>query len=156
VLRSECQAIIYRVATAYGLSPRLRLDLLINDFVHLALHERVLRIYEGHYRRSFIHVQDVARAFRLALERAEGMAGQVFNVGDEGQNLTKLEVCQVIARVVPDVRIEESVEGRDADQRDYAVSYARIREQGFETKVTLEEGIRELVSALRWIARNER
>jgi nucleoside-diphosphate-sugar epimerase len=156
IIRTDCRAVVYRIATAYGLSPRMRLDLLINDFVHRALHERRLRVYEGHYRRSFIHVEDVARAMVLALENAPRMDGGVFNVGDEDQNFTKLEVCQNIARLVQGVQIETCPEGRDADQRDYTVSYARIRNEGFRTQVSLEDGIRELCSALRWIDRNER
>jgi nucleoside-diphosphate-sugar epimerase len=156
VVRSECNATVYRIATAYGLSPRLRLDLLVNDFVYLALHDRRLRVYEGQYRRSFIHVHDVARAIVLALDKTPEMAGRVFNVGDEVQNLTKLEVCQVIAEILGDVAIETCADGKDADQRDYAVSYARIHSQGFRASISLEAGICELAAALRWIDPDER
>jgi len=155
IVQAQCRSVVYRIATAYGLSPRLRLDLLINDFVHRALHDRHLRVYEGQYRRSFIHVDDIARSIVLALESAHGMDGKVFNVGDEGQNFTKLDVCQIIARLVPDIRIETCTEGRDADQRDYAVSYARIRDEGFQTEIPLEDGIRELCAALQWMDRSE-
>lgn len=156
IVQSQCNAAVYRIATAYGLSPKLRLDLLINDFVCRALHERELRVYEGHYRRSFIHVYDIARSIVLALDSPRQlMMGQVYNVGDERQNFTKLEVCEVISQLVPDVRIEPCDDGKDADQRDYAVSYARIRGEGFETQISLEDGIRELCAALRWTDRNE-
>jgi nucleoside-diphosphate-sugar epimerase len=155
IVRDQCAAIVYRIATAYGIAPRLRLDLLINDFVHVALHERRLRVYEGHYRRSFIHVHDVARAVLLALNDATQMVGQVFNVGDERQNLSKLDVCEIIARLVGGVEIEICADGKDADQRDYAVRYARIRSRGFQARVGLEDGIRELCSALRWVGRDE-
>jgi nucleoside-diphosphate-sugar epimerase len=155
IVRAGCAAVVYRIATAYGLSPRLRLDLLINDFVHVALHQRRLRVYEGHYRRSFIHVWDVARAILLALDNPTRMIGGVFNVGDERQNLSKLEVCEIIARLVPDARIETCAEGQDADRRNYAVSYCRIQSCGFQTKVSLEDGIRELCSALKWVERDE-
>jgi nucleoside-diphosphate-sugar epimerase len=155
IVQAKCRAVVYRVATAYGLSPRLRLDLLINDFVYRALHEHQLRVYEGHYRRSFIHVHDIARSIVLALDNASQTVGRVFNVGDERQNFTKLEICEAIARLVPGVRIEPCDDGKDADQRDYAVSYARIRSEGFETQISLDDGIRELCSALRWIERSE-
>lgn len=155
IVRNECAAVVYRIATAYGISPRLRLDLLINDFVHIALHHRRLRVYEGHYRRSFVHVQDVARAILLALENAPGMIGGVFNVGDERQNLSKLQVCEIIARIVPEVEIEICEDGKDADQRNYAVSYSRLKSRGFQTHVSIADGIRELCSALKWIERSE-
>lgn len=156
IVQSQCSAAVYRIATAYGLSPRLRLDLLINDFVYRALHERQLRVYEGHYRRSFIHVYDIARAIVLALDHPSQTVGRVFNVGDERQNFTKLEICEAIARAIPGIHVEQCDDGKDADQRDYAVSYARIRDEGFETQIHLEDGIRELCAALRWIDRNER
>jgi len=154
ILAERCRAVVYRLATCYGLSPRMRLDLLVNDFVYRALHKRRLRVYEGHYRRSFLHVADAARAMVLGLERAREMAGRVFNVGDERQNVTKLELCRLVARVVPGVEIE-SCEGRDADQRDYRLSCRRIAQQGFRSSVKLEEGIRELARALRWVDRGE-
>lgn len=154
IVAERCRAVIYRLATCYGLSPRMRLNLLVNDFVYRALHERRLRVYEGHYRRSLLHVSDAARALVLGLERAQEMAGRVFNVGDERQNVTKLELCRMVARVVPGVEIE-SGEGRDADQRDYRLSCRRIAAQGFRPSVTLEEGIRELCRALRWVDRGQ-
>ena len=147
--------IVYRIATAYGLSPRLRLDLLINDFVYRALHEHRLAVYEGHARRSFLHVADIARAIGLALENPGAMLGRVFNVGDEDQNYTKLDVCRLIQRHVPGVQIEDCPDGRDADRRDYAVSYARIRAAGFRAEVPIDRGLAELAAALRWIDRPE-
>jgi len=117
IVQTQCRAVVYRIATAYGPSSRLRLDLLINDFVYRALHERQLRVYEGHYRRSFIHVYDIARAIVLALDNATQMAGRVFNVGDERQNYTKLEICEVIARAIPAIHVDQCDDGKDADQR---------------------------------------
>ncbi len=155
ILLDQCNAIVYRIATAYGVSPRMRLDLLINDFVHRALHERQLSIYQGHFRRSFIHVDDVARGFEFAIERFDDMAGQVWNLGDEGQNFSKMEIGKLIASYVPAVRIDECHEGEDADQRNYAVSYARVLAMGYRAQVPLKDGIARLVSALRWAERNE-
>jgi nucleoside-diphosphate-sugar epimerase len=151
VILHKCDAVVLRLATGYGISPRLRLDLLVNDFVYRALHDRRLTVYEGHFRRSFLHVRDIARAVLLALDGPQPMTGRVFNVGDEGQNCTKLELCRIIQQVVPGVEIDASASGRDADRRDYAVSYARIKALGFAAAVSLEEGVRELAGVLRWI-----
>lgn len=153
ILLGECTAIVFRLATVYGLSPRMRLDLLVNDFVYRALHEGRLSVYEGHARRSFLHVADAARAFLMAVSDSMSMAGQVFNVGDESQNFTKWELCQLIARTVPQVELIASEEGKDQDRRNYAVSYARIKALGYQTTVSLEEGIKELARALRWMER---
>jgi len=151
ILRDTSDAIVYRIATAYGLSPRLRLDLLVNNFVHRALHEHRIVLYQSTARRSFIHVQDVARAIVLALEQSRPMIGQVYNIGDENQNLTNIDLCRVIQRIIPDVEIDESSTAQDPDLRDYLVSYSRIRDRGFCPTIPLTEGIRELVGTLRWI-----
>jgi nucleoside-diphosphate-sugar epimerase len=151
VMLNQCDAVVLRLATGYGVSPRLRLDLLVNDFVYRALHQRRLAVYEGHFRRSFLHVRDIARAVLLALDNPKPMIGRVFNVGDEGQNCTKLELCRLIQRTIPGVEIETSPTGRDADRRDYTVGYERIRTLGFEATVSLEEGVRELAGVLRWM-----
>ena len=155
ILQEACDAIVYRIATMYGLSPRMRLDLLVNDFVHRALHEHRLTLYQGRARRSFIHVLDAARAIVLALERPELMVERVFNVGHESQNLTKLDVCRTIQQIVPGVEIDDSSTGQDTDRRDYLVNYARIRALGFNATVTLPDGVRELAGALRWIDRRD-
>lgn len=156
ILLDQCETVVYRIATAYGLSPRLRLDLLINDFVYRSLHERHLRVFEGHARRSFIHVADIARAILMGLEKSAQMSGHVYNVGNEGQNYTKLDICRLIAQIIPGVAIEEWADGKDLDQRNYTVSYARIRAMGFKTEISVEEGIRELCGPLQWIDHRER
>ncbi len=155
LLLDRCDAIVYRLATAFGVSPRLRLDLLINDFVYRAVHEHRLTVYEGQHRRTFLHVLDVARAILLAVDRAGELAGRVFNVGDERHNCTKLEMCRVIQQVVPGVAVEAAAAGEDPDRRDYTVSYARIRALGFESTISLAEGVRELARVVPWIARRE-
>jgi nucleoside-diphosphate-sugar epimerase len=151
ILRETCDAIVYRIATMYGLSPRMRLDLLINDFVYQTLHERRLTVYQGRARRTFLHVADAARAIVLALEQTERMRGRVFNVGDESQNLTKMDVCRTILQIIPGVEIDESSTGQDPDRRDYLVSYVRISALGFHSTITVPDGVRELAGALRWI-----
>ena len=137
--------IALRLATAYGLSPRLRLDLLVNSFVHALARGEPLEVYEPEARRALVHVLDAARAFLFFLERAPRLAGRLFNVGDESQNLSKRELAERIRRRFPAARVDYAAEGRDEDQRDYGVSFARIRGEGYRTRVSLEQGIDELV-----------
>lgn len=146
-LMEHCNTIAFRFATAFGVSPRLRLDLLVNDFVHKAVMERYLVIYESHFMRTFIHVSDIARSFLFAMEHADQMAGQVYNVGSEGMNYSKLEVCQKIRDQV-DYYLHCADVGEDQDKRNYVVSYRKIQALGYDTTVSLEEGIRELVAVM--------
>lgn len=152
---TRCNSVVYRLATAYGVSPRQRLDLLVNDFVYRAVHDRRLVVYEGHARRSFIHVFDIAWAICLAVDSHARLAGNVYNVGDVSQNFTKLQICEQIREQLPYVTIEADPAGRDKDQRDYAVSYSRIREEGFRANVSLSEGIRELAAVMPWIQKKD-
>jgi nucleoside-diphosphate-sugar epimerase len=146
-LMENCSAIAYRFATAFGLSPRPRLDLLVNDFVYQALKLRYLVVYESHFMRSFIHVFDIARSFLFAIENAGRMQGQVYNVGSESMNYSKADVCKKIKERV-DCYLHFADVGEDADKRNYTVSYEKIRKQGFNTAITLEQGIDELVRGL--------
>lgn len=146
-LMSHCNAIAYRFATAFGVSPRLRLDLLVNDFVHKAVTEQYLVIYESHFMRTFIHVHDIARSFLFALQNSDKMAGAVYNVGSDTMNYSKLEVCEMIRQQV-DYYLHCADVGEDVDKRNYIVSYDKINALGYETTITLEEGIRELVEAM--------
>ena len=139
-----------RFATGFGVSPRLRMDLLVNDFVHRAVVDKQLIVYERNFRRTFIHVRDMARSVLLALERIDEMAGQPFNVGNESLNLTKEQIALAVREIVP-YYLHFSDEGHDLDARDYEVSYERIRGLGFETQVTLEQGIRELIRVVQVI-----
>lgn len=155
IMRDQCDAIVCRLATAYGVSSRMRLDLLVNDFVYRAIHDRRLTVYEGDHRRSFIHVHDVARAILLMIDRFRETAGQSLNIGDESQNCTKLDLCRLIQRVVPNVTVEIATTGHDVDRRDYTVSYARAKALGFRAVILLEDGVRELARVLPWIDRPE-
>ncbi|MFE9098032.1 NAD-dependent epimerase/dehydratase family protein [Streptomyces sp. NPDC007264] len=143
--------VVYRYATAFGPSPRMRFDLLPNDFVRQAVREGGITVYEGGFRRTFIHVQDMARSIAFALGSWDTLADDVFNVGHESMNCTKAELAERIRRLVPfELRFEEV--GSDADRRDYGVSYEKIRSRGFTTRHTLDSGLAELVTATRLMA----
>jgi nucleoside-diphosphate-sugar epimerase len=142
--------IVLRFATAYGVSPRMRVDLLVNHFVRVLLAVGEIAVYEPHARRTFIHVADAARGLLLSLENAGRMTGEVYNAGSDEQNRTKGEVLGIIQARIPGSVVRADPSGADPDRRDYTVSYRKIREAGFHTTVSLEEGVDELVRALRW------
>ena len=143
-LLENCNTIAYRFATAFGISPRMRLDLLINDFVYAAVRVHHLVVYEANFMRSFVHVYDIARSILFAIENADRMQGEVYNVGSESMNYSKAQVCEMIRRKV-DFYLHFADIGEDADKRNYVVSYRKISSLGYRTTITLEEGIDELV-----------
>jgi len=138
----------FRFATAFGLSPRLRLDLMLNDFTYQALVQNYLLVYEKHFRRTFIHIQDMARAAVHALDKWDIMEGRVYNCGHESMNYTKEEIVKMLQEKV-NFYVHFAEVGTDADKRDYEVSYERIRKTGFETSIDIHRGITELVDGLR-------
>jgi nucleoside-diphosphate-sugar epimerase len=140
----------FRFATAFGLSPRLRLDLMINDFTHQALIKRYLLVYERHFRRTFIHVQDMARAFLHTLGQFEAMKDHVYNVGDDSMNFTKEDITTMLSERTNYLLYFADI-GSDEDKRDYKVSYERIRNTGYRTAVTMEHGLDELIAGLRLV-----
>ena len=140
-------AIAFRFATAFGVSPRMRLDLMINDFVHKVLSMGYLIVYEKHFMRTFIHVADMARAFTFALENADAMKGQIYNVGSEVMNFSKQQICELIKKKI-ECYIHYADVGEDKDKRDYVVSYKKINALGYHTTISIEEGIDELKRAL--------
>lgn len=140
--------VLLRFATVFGVSPRMRVDLLINDFVYQAIHRRRIVLYEGHFRRAFLHVTDAAAAYLFVMGHHEQMRGRVFNVGNEALNCTKKQIAERIRRHV-EYELEESDCGQDLDQRDYGVDCRRIRALGYGPKVDLDEGIAGLVERLR-------
>ncbi len=145
-LLASPNTICYRYATAFGVSPRMRLDLLINDFVYQAVKVRNLIIYERTFKRTFIHVIDMARSFMFALENAGRMIGQVYNVGSEKMNYSKEQIADLVRRKV-DFYLHYADVGRDEDQRNYEVSYAKIHSLGFYTTISVEDGVDELIRA---------
>jgi nucleoside-diphosphate-sugar epimerase len=137
--------ISFRLATVFGMSPRMRLDLMVNDFTYRAYRDRSIVLFEEHFRRNFIHVRDVANAFVLGLRQYERMKGQAFNVGLSEANLTKRELCERIKKHVPDFYIHSAAIGSDPDKRDYIVSNAKVESLGFKPQHSLDSGITELL-----------
>lgn len=144
VLQRE-NSITFRLATVFGLSPRMRLDLLVNDLVYRAVTDKSVLIFEGHFKRNFIHVRDVARAFLHGLDCFESMKGKPYNVGLDDANLSKLELCAEIKKQLPKFVYVEGAIGEDPDKRDYIVSNARLGATGFKPEWSLSLGITELV-----------
>jgi nucleoside-diphosphate-sugar epimerase len=154
-LMQHPNAISFRLATVFGMSPRMRIDLLVNDFTYRAVHDRFVVLFEGTFKRNYIHVRDVTRAFIHGIENHEKMRGQIFNVGLSDANVSKIELCNAIKRQIADFTYVEAPIGKDPDQRNYVVSNAKIEGTGFNTMYSLDFGIRELVKGFAMI-RNTR
>jgi nucleoside-diphosphate-sugar epimerase len=145
IVLSRPNSISLRLATVFGMSSRMRLDLLVNDFVYRAVKDGTVVIFEGHFKRNYIHIRDVARAFIHTMNNFETMKGQAYNVGLSDANLSKLELCAKIKEQVPKFVYIEAKIGEDPDKRDYIVSNAKIEATGFMPEYSLEHGIRELI-----------
>ena len=143
--------ITFRLATVFGMAPRMRIDLLVNDFTWRAVTDRAVVIFEGHFKRNFIHIRDIARAFLHGLDHYETMSGQAYNVGLSDANLSKLELCAVIKAHVPAFTYLEAPIGEDPDKRDYIVSNAKLEATGFKTDWPLDRGIVELLKGYRML-----
>lgn len=141
----------FRLATVFGMSPRMRIDLLVNDFVHRAVTDRAVVLFEPHFKRNYIHVRDVARAFLHGIANFSAMKNRPYNVGLSDANLSKMELCQRIQAHVPGFVFLEAPIGEDPDKRDYIVSNARIEATGFKPAYSLDAGIAELVKGYRMI-----
>lgn len=144
VLQRE-NSLSFRLATVFGMSPRMRVDLLVNDFVYRAVYDRAVLVFEGHFKRNFIHVRDVARVFLHGLENFDKMKGKPYNAGLDDANLSKLELCAVIKKHLPKFVYVEAPIGEDPDKRDYIVSNARLAGTGFKPEWGLDRGIEELI-----------
>ena len=140
-------SITFRLATVFGTSPRMRLDLLVNDFVYTAVKEGSLELFEPHFKRNYIHIRDVAKAFMHAMEHFEDMKGEAYNVGLSDANLSKEELCKEIKKQVPEFIFTENAEGKDPDKRDYIVSNEKIEKTGYKPDYSLQDGIAELIKA---------
>lgn len=147
ILMARGNAVAFRLATAFGVSPRMRLDLLVNDFTYRALRDRCIVLFEEHFKRNYIHVRDIAAVFHFGAVNFSRLKNQVYNVGLSSANLSKRELCGLIEREVPGLTIISSPIGRDPDQRNYIVSNQKIERAGFRPRWTLPAGIRELLKA---------
>ena len=139
----------FRLATVFGISPRMRLDLLVNNFTLRAITDGFVIVFEGHFKRNYIHILDVVQAFNLAIEKKEQFKGEIFNVGLSQANISKIELCQEIKTIVPSFLFLEAPLGKDPDQRNYIVSNKKIEALGFSPAVSLQEGLNELVKGLK-------
>ncbi|MFH1541445.1 MAG: SDR family oxidoreductase [Elusimicrobiota bacterium] len=144
-------SISFRLATVFGMSSRMRLDLMVNDFVYRAVNDRFIVLFEGHFKRNFIHIQDVARAFVHAIENFDKMKNEPYNVGLSEANLSKLELCEKIKTHIPDFVYLEAPVGEDTDKRDYIVSNEKIEKTGFKPEFSLDIGIKELIKGYKII-----
>ena len=148
-------AISMRLATVFGMSPRMRIDLLVNDFTYRAVTDRFVVLFESSFKRNYIHVRDVAGAFLHAIANRDKMRGQIYNVGLSDANVSKRELCETIAKHVPGFVFLEAPVGKDPDQRNYIVSNAKMEGTGWKPKFSLDAGIEELVKGFTMI-RNSR
>jgi nucleoside-diphosphate-sugar epimerase len=147
------RAITLRLATVFGLSPRMRLDLLVNHFVYEAVTSGYLVIFEKDFKRNFVHIRDVADCFIHCIEHANAMMGRPYNVGLDAANCSKEDLARLIQKHVPRFYVHYAAVGSDPDKRNYIVSNQRLREAGFEARRTLDDGIRELLKGYRLIGR---
>jgi nucleoside-diphosphate-sugar epimerase len=146
-------AITLRLATAFGISPRMRLDLLVNDFTWQAVVNGAIVIFEKDFKRNFCHVRDIADCFRFCIEHYDKMKGEPYNVGLDEANMSKQGLAELIKRHVPNFYIHYAEIGTDPDKRNYVVSNAKIQAKGFQAKVSLDDGVRELLMAYKILSK---
>ena len=149
------KGLTFRLATAFGISPRMRLDLLVNDFVYRAVNDRFLVLFEAHFKRNYIHVRDVARAFIHGINNFNAMKNQTYNVGLSDANLSKWELCVEIKKQLPEFYFIEATIGKDPDQRNYIVSNDKIENSGYMPQTSLQVGIAELIKGFQIVKRNQ-
>jgi len=150
----HANAVSFRLATVFGFAPRMRIDLLVNDFTYRALRDRALVVFEGHFKRNYIHIRDVALGFQHAMANFDRMRGNVYNMGLSDANLSKIELCERIKAHVPAFTFLEAAVGEDPDKRNYIVSNAKLEATGWRPQHALDMGIGELIKGYRMI-RNE-
>jgi nucleoside-diphosphate-sugar epimerase len=144
-LMQRDNAISFRLATVFGMSPRMRVDLLVNDFTYRAVHDRFVVLFESSFKRNYVHVRDVSRVFQHAIANFDKMKGQIYNVGLSDANVSKRELCEHIQKQLPDFVFLDAPIGKDPDQRNYIVSNAKIEATGFKPMYSLDAGIGDLI-----------
>ena len=153
-LLDKGNAVTYRLATVFGMSPRMRMDLLVNDFTYRAYKDRFIILFEEHFRRNYIHIRDVAKAFLFAIGHFDKMKGEPFNAGLSSANLTKRQLCEKIKEYIPDFYIHSAPIGEDPDKRDYIVSNEKLESLGWHPDYTLDMGIIELLKGYKILRPN--
>lgn len=153
VTKAEAEAVVlehgngvsFRLATVFGMGPRMRIDLLVNDFTYRAVNDRAVLIFEGHFKRNYIHIRDVVKAFVHGMDNFDAMKGEAYNLGLSTANLSKLELCERIQKQLPNFVYVEAPIGEDPDKRDYIVSNEKLEKTGWTPDWTLDAGIAELI-----------
>jgi nucleoside-diphosphate-sugar epimerase len=144
-----------RLATVFGMSPRMRFDLLVNDFVYRAVHDGFIVLFEAHFKRNFIHISDVCDCFLHTLKNFNKMKSNIYNVGLSSANLSKKELCEKIANFIKNFAVIESEISQDIDKRNYIVSNKKLEKTGFKPLTSLEQGIEELIKGCKILKRNQ-
>jgi nucleoside-diphosphate-sugar epimerase len=154
-LMKRKNSISFRLATVFGMSPKMRIDLLVNDFVYRAVNDRFVVLFEGHFKRNYIHVKDVVSAFIHGLNNFDSMRGQIYNVGLSEANISKVELCEEIKKQIPEFVVVEAPLAQDPDQRNYIVSNTKLEKTGWRPRVGLNMGINELIKGFRMLRNGE-
>ena len=155
IIMERSNSISFRLATVFGMSKRMRLDLLVNYFVNKALTEKKIKIFEGHFKRNYVHINDVSRVFLYAINNFSEMKNEVYNFGLENANLSKIELAEKIKSLVNDFEILEDKFGEDPDKRDYIVSNKKILSKKFEFLNDLDQGLKELLDGIPKLAKGK-
>lgn len=155
IILERGNAVVFRLATVFGASPKMRLDLLVNDFTYRAFQDRFIVLFEADFKRNYIHIRDVVDAFVFAIENFNKMNGEVYNLGLDDANLSKRELCNVIKKYIPDFYVIEAEIGEDEDKRNYIVSNEKLIKAGFKANRSIDDGINELINAYNILHKNE-
>ncbi len=155
VLLQGGEAVTFRLATVFGASSRMRLDLLVNDFTYRAVVDRFVVLFEPHFKRNYLHVRDAAGVFLHTIKNYAGMKGRPYNVGLSDANISKMQLCESIQKFIPGFQFPVSEIGEDPDKRDYVISNRRVEATGFKTQHSLQGGIQELIKCYQVMRRNE-
>ena len=150
-IKDYTDGITLRLATVFGTSQRMRLDLLVNDFTYKAATDGYVVLFEKDFKRNYVHIRDVASAFIFMMDNYERLKGETFNIGLSDANLTKMELCQIIKSHVPQFSIQCDDIREDPDKRNYIVSNAKVEAAGWKAQISVEQGVQELLKAYRII-----
>ena len=153
-LMNHPNAISFRLATVFGMSPRMRIDLLVNDFTYRAVRDGAVVLFESHFKRNYVHVRDVSKVFRYGLNNYENMKNEIYNVGRSDANMSKIQLCKLIQRHLPKFTFAEADFGKDPDQRNYIVSNEKLEKTGFRMDYSLDCGISELIKGYTMLSNN--